>query len=147
MMFTKILPTVQNSQCQGTQKLMIFLQSILKKIWGLNNKNISRTALRRACLWLIVCAGRLRADSEFGVTDCSKICKHRFNRSWQKVGLLLFDKSSNYFGSPRFIIVSMSGFGINVMKLMQSAGWNSEKAKISHNDADKISWLAELILL
>ncbi|MBF0303072.1 MAG: hypothetical protein HQK73_08530, partial [Desulfamplus sp.] len=42
---------------------------------------------------------------------------------------------------------SMSGFGINVMKLMQSAGWNSEKAKISHNDADNISWLAGLILL
>ena len=42
---------------------------------------------------------------------------------------------------------SMSGFGINVTKLMQSAGWNSEKAKIPSTGVDNISWLAGLILL
>ncbi|MBF0200737.1 MAG: DUF2284 domain-containing protein [Desulfamplus sp.] len=43
---------------------------------------------------------------------------------------------------------SMSGFGINVKKLMQSAGWNSEKAvKNPHPDADPMSWVAGLILL
>lgn len=42
---------------------------------------------------------------------------------------------------------SMSGFGINVTKLMQSAGWNSQKAKIVLTGADNMSWLAGLILL
>lgn len=43
---------------------------------------------------------------------------------------------------------SMSGFGIDVTKLMNSAGWNSEKAlKKNVNNADSISWIAGLILL
>jgi len=43
---------------------------------------------------------------------------------------------------------SMSGFGINVTKLMQCAGWNSAKAiRTPSNAAESTSWVAGLILL
>lgn len=48
--------------------------------------------------------------------------------------------------NPELARPSMSGFGINVMKLMKSAGWSGEKA-VKMAEADTISWVAGLILL
>jgi predicted metal-binding protein len=43
---------------------------------------------------------------------------------------------------------SMSGFGIDVTKLMQTAGWQIKKiTSESSSDADSMSWVAGLVLL
>jgi predicted metal-binding protein len=43
---------------------------------------------------------------------------------------------------------SMSGFGIDVARLMQSCGWSSQKAEKPHtSDSDETSWVAGLVLL
>lgn len=41
---------------------------------------------------------------------------------------------------------SMSGFGIDVVKLMESSGWSSKKAELNPSD-DDISWVAGLVLI
>jgi predicted metal-binding protein len=43
---------------------------------------------------------------------------------------------------------SMSGFGIDVSKLMQSSGWPGKKTEYANSSGeDKMSWIAGLILL
>jgi len=42
----------------------------------------------------------------------------------------------------------MSGFGINVTKLMQSAGWPHKKAtRQQASDEESMTWVAGLILI
>ena len=49
---------------------------------------------------------------------------------------------------PQSARPSMSGFGIDVTKLMQSAGWPSNKANRSQtSDGESMTWVAGLILI
>ena len=49
---------------------------------------------------------------------------------------------------PQSARPSMSGFGINVAKLMQSAGWPADVADRSHaSDQQSMTWIAGLVLL
>jgi len=49
---------------------------------------------------------------------------------------------------PQLARPSMSGFGINVAKLMQSAGWSGEKTTPEDAaDAESMSWVAGLIVI
>ena len=50
--------------------------------------------------------------------------------------------------NPRFARPSMSGFGINVSKLMHSAGWSLEKAtRAQASDEESMTWVAGLIMI
>ena len=50
--------------------------------------------------------------------------------------------------NPQFARPSMSGFGINVSKLMHSCGWLLEKATRTHaSDEESMTWVAGLIMI
>lgn len=42
---------------------------------------------------------------------------------------------------------SMSGFGIDVVRLMEASGWSAEKAKPDSDNNEEMSWVAGLILI
>lgn len=49
--------------------------------------------------------------------------------------------------NPQYARQSMSGFGINVSKLMASAGWSEDKESAADSDAEPMSWVAGLVLI
>ncbi len=50
--------------------------------------------------------------------------------------------------NPQFARPSMSGFGINVSRLMETAGWSSKLASRSQaSDGESMTWIAGLILI
>jgi predicted metal-binding protein len=50
--------------------------------------------------------------------------------------------------NPHTARPSMSGFGIDVMKLMRTAGWEVEKAnRANENDSEAMTWVAGLVLI
>jgi predicted metal-binding protein len=60
--------------------------------------------------------------------------------------LVLSDKGECRY--PQLARPSMSGFGINVAKLIKSAGWSGEKvAPEDAMDAESMSWVAGLIVI
>lgn len=42
---------------------------------------------------------------------------------------------------------SMSGFGVDVVRLMESSGWNAQKADPGETGEDEISWVVGLVLI
>ncbi len=50
--------------------------------------------------------------------------------------------------NPQTARPSMSGFGIDVARLMQSAGWPAKKANPEHaSDAESMTWVAGLVVI
>jgi len=70
-------------------------------------------------------------------------CKKLFCRDHEKCCVLAENNPCRHIEVAR---PSMSGFGIDVIQLMQSSGWSTAKA-VNKGDDDETSWVAGLILL
>lgn len=72
-------------------------------------------------------------------------CKQIFCRDHEKCGALSEHEECRY---PETARPSMSGFGINVSRLMTAAGWSSKmNARNAGGDEDSMSWVAGLIVI
>jgi predicted metal-binding protein len=72
-------------------------------------------------------------------------CKNIFCNDFITCELLSKHKKCR---NPLYARPSMSGFGINVVKLMQSAGWSAEKTNQKKaSDTESMTWVAGLIML
>lgn len=72
-------------------------------------------------------------------------CKELFCDNEDKCCVVAENKPCRYSEAAR---PSMSGFGIDVIQLMASAGWSAEKAENADiSGKDSISWVAGLIML
>ena len=72
-------------------------------------------------------------------------CKNIFCHDYTTCGLLSGQKECR---NPLYARPSMSGFGINVVKLMKLAGWSEEKAnRNKSSNTDSMTWVTGLIML
>lgn len=72
-------------------------------------------------------------------------CKDLFCEEHENCCVLAENKPCRHLASAR---PSMSGFGINVIRLMASSGWSASKAEKSNlSDKNSTSWVAGLILV
>jgi predicted metal-binding protein len=106
---------------------------------------------RRGIMQLLheVAAGVEQKAVEMGYTGSKAFaggsCKKIFCFDQPDCPVLTDQKDCRYPQSAR---PSMSGFGINVARLMHTAGWPAEKASPDQvSDADSMTWVAGLILI
>lgn len=72
-------------------------------------------------------------------------CKQLFCREHAVCGVL---SGQGRCRNPQVARPSMSGFGIDVARLMQTAGWPAKKAESEFaSDAESMTWVAGLILI
>jgi predicted metal-binding protein len=72
-------------------------------------------------------------------------CKELFCNDQEKCCVVIENTPCRHIESAR---PSMSGFGIDVTRLMMSSGWSALKAKDTNlSDKDAVSWVAGLILV